>query len=112
MKGSELLRIVDLMHHEKNISKDIIFTGIEQALVLATEKQYGSEEGISITIDRDSGEIHARRGEEVIDPTLLGRIAAQAAKQVMIQKIREAESTALLTEYQGLKGDLVHGTIQ
>jgi N utilization substance protein A len=112
MKGSDLLRIVDAMHHEKNIPKEVIFQGIEQALQLATEKHYGDEEGISVTIDRDSGEIHARRGAEPIDPTLLGRIAAQSAKQVMIQKIREAECNAVFDEYAAMKGDLVHGTVQ
>jgi len=91
MKGSDLLRIVDQMHHEKNIDREIIFAGIEAALQLATEKRYGEEAGVTVTIDRDSGEIHARKGEEEIDPAELGRIAAQSAKQVMIQKIREAE---------------------
>ncbi len=90
MNGPDLLRIVDLMHREKNISKEVIFEGIEAAVQLATEKQYGEEEDIQVNIDRDSGEIRARKGEQVIDPELLGRIAAQSAKQVMIQKIREA----------------------
>src|ERR671936_17007 len=112
MNGADVLRIVDLMHREKNIPKDVIFEGIEAALQLATEKHYGDEEGIAITIDRDSGEIHAQRGEEVIDPELLGRIAAQSAKQVMIQKIREAECNAIFDEYAAMKGDLVHGTVQ
>jgi N utilization substance protein A len=112
MNGADLLRIVDLMHREKNIPKDVIFDGIEAALQLATEKHYGDEEGIAITIDRDSGEIRAQRGEQVIDPELLGRIAAQSAKQVMIQKIREAECNAIFDEYAAMKGDLVHGTVQ
>jgi N utilization substance protein A len=112
MKGSEVLRIVDLMHHEKNIPKEIIFKGIEEALQLATAKHYGEEDGISVTIDRDSGEIRALRGEEAIDPSLLGRIAAQSAKQVMIQKIREAECTAVFDEYAAKKGDLITGTLQ
>jgi N utilization substance protein A len=112
MNGADLLRIVDMMHREKNIPKDVIFDGIEAALQLATEKHYGDEEGIAITIDRDSGEIHAQKGEQVIDPEELGRIAAQSAKQVMIQKIREAECNAIFDEYAAMKGDLVHGTVQ
>jgi N utilization substance protein A len=112
MNGTDLLRVVDAMHREKNISKDIIFEGIEAAVQLATEKHYGEEEGITVSIDRDSGEIQARRGESVISPEELGRIAAQAAKQVMIQKIREAECNALFDEYAAMKGDLVHGTVQ
>src|SRR5262245_4516639 len=112
MNGADLLRIVDLMHREKNISKEVIFEGIEAAVQLATEKQYGEEENIVVNIDRDSGEIHARKGEQVIDPELLGRIAAQSAKQVMIQKIREAECNATFDEYIAMKGDLVHGSVQ
>src|SRR5438132_944554 len=112
MNGADLLRIVDLMHREKNISKEIIFEGIEAAVQLATEKQYGEEEDIVVNINRESGEIKAQKGEQIIDPELLGRIAAQSAKQVMIQKIREAECNALYDEYVGMKGDLVHGTVQ
>src|SRR2546430_16525532 len=99
MKGSDLLRIVDQMHHEKNIPKEVIFDGIQAALQLATEKHYGDEEGIAVSINRESGEIKAQKGEQIIDPALLGRIAAQSAKQVMIQKIREAECNALYDEY-------------
>ena len=112
MNGNDLLRIVEVMHREKNIPKEIIFGGIEAAVQLAMEKQYGEEDNVTVTIDRDSGEIHAQRGEEVLDPALLGRIAAQSAKQVMIQKIREAEGEAVFNEYAAIKGDLVHGTVQ
>jgi len=112
MNGADLLRIVDLMHREKNISKEVIFEGIEAAVQLATEKQYGEDEDIQVSINRDSGEIHAKKGEQVIDPELLGRIAAQSAKQVMIQKIREAECNATFDEYIAMKGDLVHGAVQ
>src|ERR1700751_5500949 len=111
MKGSDLLRIVDQMHHEKNIPREVIFDGIEAALQLATEKHFGEEADVAVSIDRDSGEIVARKGEESIDPTLLGRIAAQSAKQVMIQKIREAECNAVFDEYAAMKGHLVHGPI-
>src|SRR5437879_11030075 len=112
MNGTDVLRIVDLMHREKNIPKEVIFEGIEAALQLATEKHYGDEEGIAVTINRESGEIKAQKGELIIDPELLGRIAAQSAKQVMIQKIREAECNAVFDEYVAMKGDLVHGTVQ
>jgi N utilization substance protein A len=114
MKGSDLLRWVDQMHHEKNIDREIIFEGVQAALQLATEKRYGEESGVLVSIDRDTGEIHAKKGEETIslDPAELGRIAAQSAKQVIIQKIREAESNAVFDEFAAMKGDLVTGTIQ
>src|SRR5437588_1728255 len=112
MNGADLLRIIDLMHREKNIPKEVIFEGIEAALQLATQKHYGEETVVTVNIDRDSGDIQAKHGEVLIDPELLGRIAAQSAKQVMIQKIREAECNAVFDEYAALKGDLVHGTVQ
>jgi N utilization substance protein A len=112
MNGADVLRIVDLMHREKNIPKEVIFSGIEAAVLLATQKHFNTEEGVVVTIDRTTGGIHAQKGEEVIDPEVLGRIAAQSAKQVMIQKIREAEGTALYDAMAAQKGDLVTAHVQ
>ena len=103
MKGSDVLRLVEQMHHDKNIPREIIFEGLEAAIQLAAEKKYGEESGVVVTIDRESGEIKASHGEEAIDPSEFGRIAAQAAKQVMIQKIREAECSAVFDEYAAMK---------
>src|SRR5947209_3265631 len=119
MNGPELLRIVDAMHRDKNIPKEIIFEGIESALQLAAERAHGGgleeeEEGpeVVVQIDRMNGAITATRGGQPIDPEELGRIAAQSAKQVMIQKIREAECSSVFDRYERLKGELVRGTIQ
>ena len=113
MKGSEFLRFVDQLNHDKNIPREVVFEAVEAAVRLAMEKFYGDEQvDIVVTIDRDSGEMTAKKGAEDVDPAILGRIAAQSAKQAIIQKIREAESSAVMTEYQAMKGELVHGTIQ
>jgi N utilization substance protein A len=111
MKGSDLIRIIDEMQHQKNIDREIIFSGIESALQLALQKKYGEEANVSVVIDRDSGDIVAKHGEDIIDPAELGRIAAQSAKNVMIQKIREAECSSVFSEYAAMKGDLVHGAV-
>ena len=111
MKGSDLLRIIDEMQHLKNIDREIIFSGIESALQMAAEKKYGEGCGVVVTLDRDTGDIVAMRGTEQIDPAEFGRIAAQSAKNVMIQKIREAECSAVFSEYAAMKGDLVHGAV-
>ena len=111
MKGSDLIRIIDEMQHLKNIDREIIFSGIESALQLAAEKKFGEESGVVVTVDRDTGDIAAKRGEEQIDPAEFGRIAAQSAKNVMIQKIREAECASVFNEYAAMKGDLVHGAV-
>ena len=52
MKGSDLLRIVDQMHHEKNIDRDIIFEGIEAALQLATQKKFGDKRFVCSRLTR------------------------------------------------------------
>jgi len=112
MNGAELLRGVDFLHREKDISKEVIFASIEKAVRLAILKCYDDEEGIDVTIDRQTGVIRARKGERVLEPEELGRIAAQSAKQLMIQNFREEESAAVFNVYAAQKGDLVHGTVQ
>ncbi|HVK17859.1 MAG TPA: transcription termination factor NusA [Fimbriiglobus sp.] len=118
--GKEILKLVEAMHEEKKIPRDVIFGGIESAIQLAAERHFGiiidAEEptgpGVYVHIDRATGDITAKHGEEDIDPETLGRIAAQSAKQVMIQKIREAESDTVFNEFAAKKGELVVGTIQ
>ncbi|HJZ57117.1 MAG TPA: transcription termination factor NusA [Gemmataceae bacterium] len=109
--GKELIAIVDKMHEEKKIPREVIFHGIESAIQLAAERHFGVEEGVLVQIDQSTGHIIARYGENELDPETLGRIAAQSAKQVMIQKIREAESDTVFNEFVGKKGELVVGTV-
>ncbi len=113
MNASEVLRIVDAIHRDKNIDKEIVFEGIEAALVSAAQKHYGEEAEITVNIDRETGEIAATHDGEVLDSEeTVGRIGAQTAKQVMIQKIREAERDALFDEYTELQGEMVSGIVQ
>lgn len=114
MNSSELIRIVDAMHREKNISKDVIFEGIEQAIQLAAERHFGEENDIpvEVSIDRMTGTITAKHGEDVVDPELLGRIAAQSAKQQMIQRIREAECNTVYDKFDKQRGEIARGIIQ
>src|SRR5262245_28548376 len=118
IKGSEVLLIVNKMHEEKKIPKEVIFTGIEQALQVAMERATGEEptetgeSPVTVTIDRMTGAIEASRNGVAIDPATLGRIPAQSAKNLIIQKIREAESDTVFTDFQRQQGELVTGTIQ
>ncbi|MAT68452.1 MAG: transcription termination factor NusA [Planctomycetaceae bacterium] len=112
MNAAEVLRIVDAIHRDKNIEKEIVFEGIEAALVSAAKKHYGEEADIVVDIDRESGEISAScDGEPLDSEETVGRIGAQTAKQVMIQKIREAERDALFDEYTELVNDMISGVI-
>ncbi|MBU4400039.1 MAG: transcription termination factor NusA, partial [Planctomycetes bacterium] len=113
MDPNELLRIVDAIHRDKSIDKEIVFEGIEAALVSAAKKHYGEEEEVTVAIDRNSGAIRGSHNGVPMDTAEMSeRIGAQTAKQVMIQKIREAERDALYYEYDELKGQLVTGVIQ
>lgn len=115
MNGNEILRIVDAIHRDKNIDKEIVFEGIEQAIISAARKHFGEESEITVDIDRESGEPSAQVNGTDLQPDeigdLLGRIAAQTAKQVMIQKIREAERDAQYDEYTQMRGQMVSGSI-
>src|ERR1700730_13892952 len=108
----DLVRIVDSIHRDKNISKDILFEGIQSALTTAARKHYPDAAEIEVRIDPDSGTIDATKDGVKMDPAELGRIAAQTAKQVIIQKIREAERDSLFDEFEDQRGDLVTGTVQ
>ncbi|MGE5755707.1 MAG: transcription termination factor NusA, partial [Planctomycetaceae bacterium] len=108
----DLVRIVDSIHRDKNISKDILFEGIQSALATAAKKHYPEAGEILVNIDPESGQIEATKDGTRMDPAELGRIAAQTAKQVIIQKIREAERDSLYDEFENQRGDLVTGTVQ
>lgn len=115
MNGAELLRIVDAIHRDKNIDQEIVIEGIEQAIVSAARKHYGEERDIQATLDRTSGQPTVICDGKEIDADelgiILGRISAQTAKQVMIQKIREAERDSLFDEFADIRGQIVTGTV-
>lgn len=112
MNKDELLRLVDSLHMDKNIDKEVVFQGIEAALASAARKHFVTAGQVSVKIDRETGEIIAYEEDHRIDPAELGRISAQTAKQVIIQKIRDAERDALYEEYIERKGTIVSGTVQ
>lgn len=113
MKGSDILRLVDEMHRKNGVDKEIIFSGIEAALLSAAKKKLGMERNIVIEISRATGDITALDDEQPLtDLENLGRIAALTAKQVMIQKIREAERDVTYDEYIRRVGTLITGTVQ
>ncbi len=113
MNPSELLRLVDTIHRDKNIDKEIVFEAIEAALVSAAKKHYGEDQDIVVQIDRADGTISGTHNGLALDAEeTVGRIGAQTAKQVIIQKIREAERDSLYDEYEALRGQMVTGVVQ
>ena len=108
----DLVRIVDSIHRDKNIPKDVLFEGIQSALATAARKHYPDAAEIQVVIDPETGKIATITDGVTVDPPDFGRIAAQTAKQVIIQKIREAERDTLYDEFDVLRGEMVTGTIQ
>jgi N utilization substance protein A len=107
---------------DKGISVDVLLDALANALVAAYKRMPGAAEEAVVTIEPDSGEIRVY-GQELDGegnvvrewddtPKDFGRIAAQTAKQVIFQRIREAERDLKYEEYAGREGDIVTGIIQ
>ncbi len=107
---------------DKGISVDTLLDALANALVAAYKRMPNAAEEAVVTIDPDSGEIKVY-GQELDEdgnvvrewddtPSDFGRIAAQTAKQVMQQRIREVERDLKYEEYAGREGDIVTGIIQ
>jgi len=109
--NQELLRIVDSIARDKNIEKESIFVDIEASLLSAARKFYGETDDVGCVIDRMTGDIEVRKDGILIDYKEFGRIAAQTAKQVLIQKIREDERGSIFEEYAGRKGQIITGAV-
>lgn len=130
-----------LLQGERAIPFDMLLEALEAALISAYKRNFGSEANAIVSIDRDTGEykVYHRRtvADEVTDAKLevsrkeagskyepgdffdeevtpkdFGRIAAQTAKQVIVQRIREAERDTIFNEYSQRLHDLVNGSVQ
>jgi N utilization substance protein A len=118
----ELMEALQVIEREKGISVDTLLEALANALVSAYKRMPKAAEEAFVTIDPDTGEMHVyaqdldedgnvtREWEDT--PNDFGRIAAQTAKQVILQRIREAEREMKYEEYAGREGDIVTGIIQ
>ena len=109
--NADLIRFIDSISRDKNIDKESVFADLEAAMVSAARKAYDDAEDVIVQIDREKGSILATVNAEPIDMKTLGRIAAQTAKQVLLQKVREDERDAIFEEYSQLVGTIVTGSV-
>jgi len=141
--SAELLFALDQLEKEKGIDKETIIDALEQALISAYKKNFGSAQSVEVSIDRNTGQIRVYAlktiVEEVKDPATemsleqaqrfgpdfevgdivevevtpkkFGRIAAQTAKQVVMQRIREAERGLIFNEFSNREEDIVNGVV-
>ena len=140
--GLELIQIADVVAREKSIEREEVVLAMEEAIQKAGRSKYGHDRDIRAMIDRKSGAIQLERWTEVVEeveddatqmtvaegqkhglnlgeflreplpPIEFGRIAAQTAKQVISQKVREAERARQYQEYKDRVGEIVVGTIK
>src|SRR5687768_14972573 len=118
----EFIEALNLIAREKGIGVDTLLDALANALVAAYKRMPTAAEEAVVTVDPDTGEIRVY-GQELDEdgnvvrewddtPDDFGRIAAQTAKQVILQRIREAERDQKYEEYAGREGDIVTGIIQ
>ncbi|MGI9033150.1 MAG: transcription termination factor NusA [Acidimicrobiales bacterium] len=118
----ELMEALQVIEREKGVSIDTLLEALANALVSAYKRMPEAAEEAFVTIDPDSGEMHVYAQELDEDgnvtrewedtPADFGRIAAQTAKQVILQRIREAEREMKYEDYAGREGEIVTGIIQ
>ena len=113
MDNNELMTILEQLERDKGIDKEILIEAVEAAVASAARKilSVGEEEEVKVVLNRKTGKLKAYAGEQEIRSSEFGRIAAQTAKQVVIQKIREAEKDVIYTEYQARIGQIISGSV-
>jgi N utilization substance protein A len=111
--SQELLAILDQMEREKGIKKEVLIEAVESALLSAARKtiNVNPNDELKVELDKTTGKIRAFKNKEEITSMDFGRIAASIARQVIIQKIREAEKDVIFNEFQGRVGEIVSGTV-
>ncbi|UCG35032.1 MAG: transcription termination/antitermination protein NusA [Candidatus Omnitrophota bacterium] len=113
--NKEFLSILEQLEREKGIDKNLLLEAVKHALTVAAKKiaklKTDEEQEVEVKIDPAKGDIRVYiAGKEIVSKEF-GRIAAQTARQVIIQKIREAEKENVYNEFKGKEGDIVGGVV-
>jgi N utilization substance protein A len=142
MQSNEILAVVDSVSTEKGLDKDVIFSAIETAIASASQRHFHEDADLFVQIDRNTGEYSTHRNWIVFDESdeefhiethispndsnleigdlhtkqqeniPFGRIETQAARQVMLQKVREAEREKVVSQFKSQHNQLVNGTVK
>ena len=118
IQRSEFALALNQVANERGIDPEIVLDAVKNAILAAYRKDHpdailaeGEEEKYSVTLDQNSGEAKVLIDGKDITPPGFGRIAAQTAKQVILQKIREKEKEAIITDYRVRIGTIVNGMV-
>jgi transcription termination/antitermination protein NusA len=116
------MQALRLIETEREIPLPVLLQTIEQALLLAYQRTEGAEQHARIDLDRRTGRVLVMAQETDEDgqvvrewddtPAGFGRVAASTARQVILQRIRDAEDERVLGEFRGREGDIVSGEVQ
>jgi N utilization substance protein A len=110
--NEELLAILEHLEREKGIKKEILIQAVESALISAAKKDLGPKvKDIQVKLNPETGEIKVFSDDKEVTSGKFGRIAAQTAKQVIIQKIREAERDVIFEDFSKRVGTLALGLV-
>jgi transcription termination/antitermination protein NusA len=113
---SEFALALNQICAERGIDPKVVIESIKQALLAALKRDLGLEddellEGYVVNVNEETGAITVEKDGKDATPAGFGRIAAQVAKQVIMQRVREAEKEAILGEYNDKIGTMVTGMI-
>lgn len=110
---SEFSLALNQVATERGIDPKVVLETIKAAILAAYRKDYGTEEleELDVEINPDTGEAKVFKEKKDITPPGFGRIAAQTAKQVILQRIREAEKKAIISEYSTRVGTITNGMV-
>ena len=116
------MAVLRSLEREKDISLDVVVEAIEQALLVAYHRTEGAQQHARAELDRKTGHVTVYARELEPDGSLLreyddtpadfGRIAATTAKQIILQRLRDAEDEVRYGEFSGKEGDIVSGVVQ
>lgn len=111
---SEFAAALNQVAHERGLDPFEVLDTIKAAILAAYRRDYDAEmtDEVEAQVDAETGEVKLIKEDKDITPPGFGRIAAQTAKQVLLQRIREAEKTAILVDYSKKVGTVVSGMIQ
>lgn len=113
IQRSEFALALNQVASERGVDSSVVLETIKTAILAAYRKDHGGDESEEFIVDlnQDTGETKILKNGQDVTPPGFGRIAAQTAKQVLLQKIREKEKDAILDEYSKRIGTVVNGMI-
>ncbi len=142
--NADFVQAIFELGKEKGISPELLYQAVEEALITAYKKNFGSSQNVRVDLNKQTGEIHVYARKNIVEnvndssqeielaearkinpnyelddiveievtPKNFGRIAAQNAKQVVVQRIREAERGMVFEKFSSRENDIVNGVVQ